>query len=59
MVHEWSASTRHFVSGNEATLTVVAVVIALVSVGVLRHSAPNVDASATDEARHDEYALIR
>jgi len=59
LVHEWSASTRHFVSGNEATLTVVAVVIALVSVGMLRHSAPKVDASATDEARHDEDALIR
>jgi hypothetical protein len=40
LVHEWFASTRHFVSGNEATLTVVAVVIAFVSVGVLRHSAP-------------------
>lgn len=57
LVHEWSASTRHFVGAHEIALTVLALVVAALSVVALRHTSPTVESSTGEKAQQDEDAL--
>lgn len=57
LVHDWSTSTRGFVGDHELALTVLALVVAGLSVVALRRTSPPVESTTGDQAPQDEDAL--